>query len=129
MQLIKVKADCLAFLGSTVHPKDLTDIVLDELTGDYKFNIETTHGHDNPKSFAGLHEKLINRELAIMAAARLSPRFPIKVNHSQQRPMTRRQTMVETNIALVTKTTTTMNRGALTPISNVVKPMVPKAIL
>ena len=72
-------------------PEDLTDIVLDGLNDDYKAIIEAIHGRDTPISFAELHEKLINRELAITAATSSSPQLPITANVAQQRPTNWRQ--------------------------------------
>lgn len=91
MQQIRAKADGLALLGSAMDPEDLTDIVLDGLNDDYKAIIEAIHGRETPISFAELHEKLINRELAVTAATNASPSLPITANVAQQRPTNWRQ--------------------------------------
>lgn len=85
MQQIKVKADALALLGNPFDAEDLTDVVLDGLTDEYKAIIEAIHGLDTPISFAELHEKLITRELAINTAARSTTQVPITALHAQNR--------------------------------------------
>ena len=85
MQQIKVKSYSLALLGNPFDAEDLTDVVLDGLTDEYKAIIEAIHGRDTPISFAELHEKLITRELAINTAARSTTQVPITALHAQNR--------------------------------------------
>ncbi|KAL8100569.1 hypothetical protein AgCh_032718 [Apium graveolens] len=65
MQAIKTCADQLAALGKKVEHEDLIDRVLLGLDESYTSVIEAVNGRDTPISFEELHEKLINRELAI----------------------------------------------------------------
>lgn len=55
MQQIKTKADALAMLGSPIDQEDVTDIVLDGLTEDYRSVIESVHSRDTSISFSELH--------------------------------------------------------------------------
>lgn len=85
MQQNKAKVDALALLGSPFDEEDLTDVVLDGLSDDYKAIIEAIHDRDTPISFTELHEKLINRELAINTVAPSPLRAPITAHQAQSR--------------------------------------------
>ncbi|KAI4299868.1 hypothetical protein L6164_033289 [Bauhinia variegata] len=45
--------------------EDIIDCVLDGLDNDYQSVVDTVHARDTPISFDELHEKLINKELAL----------------------------------------------------------------
>ena len=65
MQSIKVCIDKLAALGKSMDDEDIIEKVLLDLDSEYNSIIESIHARDLPISFEELHEKLINRELAI----------------------------------------------------------------
>lgn len=65
MQAIKTCVDNLAALGKTVDREDVIDHVLSGLDSDYNSVVESINARDITISFEELHEKLINKELAI----------------------------------------------------------------
>lgn len=80
-----INADVLALLGSPIQHEDLTDMVLDGLGDGYKSLSESIQSRDTPISFSELHEKLINRELALQSSMVTQQSVPITANHAQQR--------------------------------------------
>ncbi|WOG92129.1 hypothetical protein DCAR_0311388 [Daucus carota subsp. sativus] len=68
MNAIKVVSDELALLGDPVKHEDLIERVLEGLgDNNYQGVIDAINARGSTISFAELHEKLINRELAIKA--------------------------------------------------------------
>lgn len=92
MHDIKSCTDQLALLGQPEKPDDIVDKVLDGLDASYQGVIDAINARDTPISFAELHEKLINRELAIKSQSILGA-IPAtahamssrSVNHNQPR--------------------------------------------
>ena len=65
MQFIKGRVDQLAALGKSLDHEDLIDKILDGLDDDYKTITGIVQNRKTPILFDELHEKLINRELAL----------------------------------------------------------------
>ncbi|KAJ9555883.1 hypothetical protein OSB04_010497 [Centaurea solstitialis] len=86
MQNIKSITDELAMLGTIVPPEDITDKIVDGLDARFQSVIDAIHACDTPISFEELHEKLINKELAIQTTeAALSNSFPATANPTYSR--------------------------------------------
>ena len=65
MQFIKCRADQLAALGKPLDHENLIDKILNGLDDDYKTIADIVQNRKTPILFDELHEKLINRELAL----------------------------------------------------------------
>ena len=65
MHSIKSLVDDLASMGKPLDHEDLIDRVLDGLDSLYDLLIEQINSRDSPISFEELHEKLINKEIAL----------------------------------------------------------------
>lgn len=85
MHSIKACTDHLALLGAPLQQEDITDRVLEWLDDTYQGVIEAVNARDTPISFAELHEKLINRELAIKNQPILGT-LPATANPTLSRP-------------------------------------------
>nr|GMD79620.1 Retrovirus-related Pol polyprotein from transposon RE1 [Ipomoea batatas] len=57
-----------AIAGKPMEHEDITDKILDGLDSNYQSVIDVVNGHDSIISFEELHEKLINKELALHCA-------------------------------------------------------------
>lgn len=86
MQHVKRIIDELALLGTTIDPEDVTDRILDGLDSCYQSVIDVVHARDTPISFTELHEKLINKELALSAETPPSLTYPAVANPTYSRP-------------------------------------------
>nr|GME02242.1 Retrovirus-related Pol polyprotein from transposon RE1 [Ipomoea batatas] len=85
MHQIKRVVDELALLGKPMEHEDLTDKILDGLDSDYQSVIDAVNGRDSIISFEELHEKLINKELALHRAVPPTT-FPATAHPTQTRP-------------------------------------------
>lgn len=85
IRLIKTKADALALLGNPLDPDDITDCVLDGLNDDFKPVIDSVQNRDTPIPFMELHEKLMNRENALVSAQASHSPFPVTAHHVRSR--------------------------------------------
>ena len=65
MLAIKTKSDQLATLGKPLDHEDLIEKILEGLDDDYQLVFDAINGQDAPILFDELHEKLINKELAL----------------------------------------------------------------
>ncbi|KAK5841875.1 hypothetical protein PVK06_004199 [Gossypium arboreum] len=65
MQAIKIKADELATLGKLLDAEDLIEKVLERLNDTFQQVIDAVNSRNTAITFDELHEKLINRELAL----------------------------------------------------------------
>nr|GMC48068.1 Retrovirus-related Pol polyprotein from transposon RE1 [Ipomoea batatas] len=82
---IKRVVDELALLGKPMEHEDITDKILDGLDSDYQSVIDAVNGRDSIISFEELHEKLINKELALHRAVPPTT-FPATAHPTQTRP-------------------------------------------
>ena len=87
MHFIKYQADQLAALGKSLDHKDFIDRILDGLDEDYKSIANIVQGHDTSILFDELHEKLINRELALKHSQFGPSSFPVIANMAFRRPI------------------------------------------
>nr|GME07537.1 Retrovirus-related Pol polyprotein from transposon RE1 [Ipomoea batatas] len=85
MHQIKRVVDELALLGKPMEHEDITDKILDGLDSDYQSVIDAVNGRDSIISFEELHEKLINKELALHRAVPPTT-FPATAHPTQTRP-------------------------------------------
>nr|GMD08012.1 Retrovirus-related Pol polyprotein from transposon RE1 [Ipomoea batatas] len=91
MHQIKRVVDELALLGKPMEHEDITDKILDGLDSDYQSVIDAVNGRDSIISFEELHEKLINKELALHRSVPPTT-FPAIANPTQTRPTSTFQT-------------------------------------
>nr|GMD24035.1 Retrovirus-related Pol polyprotein from transposon RE1 [Ipomoea batatas] len=91
MHHIKRVVDELVILGKPMEHEDITDKILDGLDSDYQSVINAVNGRDSIISFEELHEKLINKELALHCAVPPTT-FPATTHPTQTRPTNTFQT-------------------------------------
>nr|GLL33824.1 uncharacterized protein LOC109154184 [Ipomoea trifida] len=91
MHHIKRVVDELVILGKPMEHEDITDKILDGLDSDYQSVINAVNGRDSIISFEKLHEKLINKELALHCAVPPTT-FPATTHPTQTRPTSTFQT-------------------------------------
>ena len=89
MHFIKCQTDQLLALRKHLDHEDLFDIILDGLDEDYKSIAYIVHVHDTPILFDELHEKLINRELALKHPQSDNFLFPITDYITSRHPTVR----------------------------------------
>nr|GMD68312.1 Retrovirus-related Pol polyprotein from transposon RE1 [Ipomoea batatas] len=77
--------------GKPMEHEDITDKILDSLDSNYQSIIDVVNGHDSIISFEELHEKLINKELALHRAVPPTT-FPATAHPTQTRPASTFQT-------------------------------------
>lgn len=113
MQHVKRIVDELALLGTTIDPEDVTYRILNGLDSRYQYVIDVVHARDTPISFAELHEKLINKELALSAETPPSLTYPAVANSTYSRSTNNYPTSNRNNYQPRPTTPTTH-----TPLSN-----------
>lgn len=65
IQHMKRITEELSLLGDPIKREDITYYILDGLDSSYQSVIDTVHARDQSISFEALHEKLINKQLAL----------------------------------------------------------------
>lgn len=97
MNAIKVVSDELDLLGDPIKHDDLIERVLEGLgDNNYQGVIDAINARESAISFAELHQKLINRELAIKAQPILGS-FPASTYATSSRPIHNYQLRQTTN--------------------------------
>lgn len=90
MRTIINKTDQLALLGAALPHEDLLDVVTEGLGEDYRAIVEMVNGRDVPITLDELHEKLINREIALSSSDTSNASVPVTANTVQFRNQTNR---------------------------------------
>ncbi|KAL1213204.1 Retrovirus-related Pol polyprotein from transposon RE2 [Cardamine amara subsp. amara] len=85
MCMILDKTDQLALLGAALENEDLLDVITEGLGEDYRDIVEMVNGRDAPITLDELHEKLINRELALNLMEAYIAYVPVTANTVQFR--------------------------------------------
>lgn len=85
IQSVKTKSDQLALLGKSLDHEDVIEYIIDCLDDDYRGVADQINGCDTPPTFEELHDKLVNREAAILC---LQPThtFPAMANVAIHKP-------------------------------------------
>ncbi|XP_010511282.1 PREDICTED: uncharacterized protein LOC104787403 [Camelina sativa] len=85
-QGLTITFDKLAHLDKPEGHEDQIDFILGGLPEEYKPIVDQTEARDTPPSLPELHEKLLNHEAKLLAAAsKASPSFPISANYTKNR--------------------------------------------
>ena len=93
MQFIKCHVDQLAALGKPLDHEDLINKILDGLNDDYKIITDIVQNRETPILFDELHEKSINRELALKHLQSSHSQFLVTANMASGCPTRRTLTL------------------------------------
>jgi len=82
-QGLVMRFDQLALLGKPMESEEQMEVIVEGLSDDYKQVIDQIQGREVPPSLTEIHEKLLNHEVKLQAAA---SSLPISANAASYRP-------------------------------------------